>query len=150
VKARLINDGDTVEITIKFKKGGKLTSLKHCLIQFQDVPTFSTNHPLYLAMAQIHCFHVESKESILTVHLPFRCDPQGFYDPINDQQNDLDLGIFPLTNSEEQEASSFPPPSTRFLHVMCEELVKATVKQKTKTRSYFSPSCPPPPDDEGN
>jgi hypothetical protein len=151
VKARLINDGDTAEITVKFQKGGELTNLKHCLVQFQDVPTFSTDHPLYLAMAQIHRFHVESKESILTVHLPFRCDPQGFfYDPINDQQNDLDLGIFPLTNSEEQ-ASSFPPPSTRFLHVMCEELVKATVKQKTKTRSYFSPPRPPAsPDDAGN
>jgi hypothetical protein len=100
-------------------------------------------------MAQIHRFHVESKESILTLNLPFRCDPIGFYDPIKNEQSDLDLGIFPLPDSEEQ-ASSFPPPSTRFLHVMCKELVKATVKQKTRTRSYFSPKRTPSPDFEEN
>jgi hypothetical protein len=146
VKARLIKDGDATKSTVNFQKGGKLTNPKHCLVQFQDVLDFDVNHPLYLAMAQIHRFHGKSKEeseTILIVNLPFRCDTQGFYDPINEEQNDLNLGIFPLPNAQER-AHNAPPPSTRFLHVMCEELVKAKLKQKTKTRSYFTPPRPTP------
>jgi hypothetical protein len=94
-----------------------------------------------LAMKQIHHFHGElneESESVLIVDLPFRCDTRGFYDPINKEQNELDLGIFPLPNAKEQTRHA-PLPSTRFLHLMCQELVKPKVEQKTKTRSYFSP-----------
>lgn len=103
-------------------------------------------------MAQIHRFHGESNEesdTVLIVDLPFRCDPQGFYDPINEEQNELDLGIFPMPDVQER-ARNAPPPSTRFLHVMCEELVKAKVKQKTKTRSYFNFTPSPRPNEDSH
>jgi hypothetical protein len=141
VQAKIVEDGDAAEFTVKFQKGGELTNPEHCRVQFMDVLDFDETHPLYVSVKQIHRFHGESKEEsvgVLIVPLPFRCDSQGFYDPINEEQNELDLGIFPLPRVKEHTRNA-PPPSTRFLHVICEELAKAKVEQKTKTRSYFTP-----------
>jgi hypothetical protein len=141
VKARIVKYGDAAEVTINFQKGGELTNPKHCLVQFMDKFDFDVGHPLFLAMKQIHGFHGklnEESEIVLIVDLPFRYDTQGFYDPINEEQNELDLGIFPLPNAKEQTRHA-PLPSTTFFHLMCQELAKPKVEQKAKTRSYFTP-----------
>jgi hypothetical protein len=104
VKARIVRYGDAAEVTIKFQKGGELTNPEHCLVQFVDKFDFDVGHPLFLAMNQIHCFHGklnEESEIVLIVDLPFRYNTQGFNDLINEEQNEFNLGIFPLPNAKE-------------------------------------------------
>jgi hypothetical protein len=139
IKSSFINDGDTALITIKFRKGGELTNPAHCLTQYAESDSITT-HPLYTTMMQIHRFNGEANaegEVTLTVDLPFRCESRGFYDPIKDDQGFLDLGIFPLLPTIENIIPHAPLPSTKFLHLVCEELAKAKLEQKTRTRSYF-------------
>ena len=95
-----------------------------------------------MALWQIHCFQgeaFEEKEWKIIVELPFHCNPSGFFDPIWNDQDVLDLGIFPLPDVHPPLDCNAPAPSMKFLHLMCEELSKAKVEQKTRTCSYFSP-----------
>lgn len=90
-------------------------------------------------MKQVHHFYSEANEEeehVVHVYLPFCCDPCGFYDPINNEQDVLDLGIFPLPNIlDDDTPTDAPDPSTKFLHLICEELAKSKLEQKTKTCS---------------
>ena len=126
----------------KFRKGGELTNPVHCMTQYYGEKILSTNQPLYVTMLQIHRFNCEANEEqerTLTVDLPFRCDPRGFFDPIKKDEDWLDLGIFPLVPDPDDPnvapVANAPPPSTKLLHLVCEELVKAKVVQKTKAKS---------------
>ena len=84
---------------------------------------------------------------MVKIPLPFQCDPSGFKDPNkgSDENSDIDLGIFPLDVDRDLDGEEMPdgapPPSTKFLTLGCEELVKAKKTQKTKMKSYF-PSSP--------
>jgi hypothetical protein len=101
-------------------------------------------HPIYAQMMHIHRYNREANEEeevTLSVDLPFRCDPRGFYDPIKDDEWFIDLGIFPLRCTKKNVIPGAPSPSTKFLHLVCEELVKPKVDQKLKASSYF-PSPP--------
>ena len=112
------------------------------LVQFADTLFFEQTHPLYMAMQQIHHFQGEAfkeEERKVVVELPFHCNLSGFFDPIRNDQDVLDLGIFPLPDVHPPLDCNAPVPSTKFLHLMCEELSKAKVKQKMRTCSYFSP-----------
>ena len=142
VHAKLIKEGDVAEITIKIRKGGELTNPDHALVQFADTLLFEENHLLYMARQQIHHFQGEAfkeEERKIVVELPFHCNPSGFFDPIRNDQDVLDLGIFPLPNVRPPLDCNAPAPSTKFLHLMCEELSKAKVEQRMRTCSYFSP-----------
>ena len=95
-----------------------------------------------MAMWQIHCFQgeaFEEEEQKIVVELPFCCNLSRFFDPIWNDQDVLDLGIFPLPDVHPPLDCNAPVPSMNFLHLMCEELSKAKVKQKMRTCSYFSP-----------
>ena len=143
VKCEFINGGDTALITIKFLKGGELTNPEHCLTQYQHTPNIKL-HPLYLNMLQIHRYSTEAQEEEevkLKIALPFQCDPQGFFDPIKDDEGFLDLGIFPLEITDVNFIPDAPAPSTKFLHLICEELSKSKLSQRTRTKNYF-PSPP--------
>ena len=142
LKSKFINNGDTAVVTIKFRKGGELTNPEHCLIQYRESMSdeLLALHPIYAQMMHIHRYNSEvneEEEVTLSVDLPFRCDPRGFYDPIKDDEGFLDLGIFPLLRTKENVIPGAPPPSTKFLHLVCEELAKPKVDQKFKTRTYF-------------
>jgi hypothetical protein len=133
VKAKLIQEGRVAQVSITFKKRSELMNPEHCLVQFGDC-NCNNRHPLYVALKQVHHFHGEATEEevcVLHVYLPFRRDPHGFYDPINMEQDVIDLGIFPLPNILDYDTPRHAAaPSTKFLHLMCEELAKSKLDQK--------------------
>ena len=123
---------------------------EHCLVQFGNVEEFNQAHPLYVSLKQVHHFHSEAKdeeEYSLNMHLPFHCDLHGFYDPIHLDQDFINLGIFPLPNCLDDTPEHVSPPSTKFLHLICEELAKFKLEQRTQTCSYFMLPLNPLPDD---
>ena len=155
VKARLINDGDTAIVTIKIRRGGELTNPEHCVTQYDNAYEDVRFSPLYTAMMQVHRFNGEANEEeeiTLTVDLPFRCEPQGFKDPMSTEEDGhLDLGIFPLdTKRHNVIGGGAPLPSTKFLHIVCEELNKAKLDQPFRTRSYFRSPAPHVPPTTGS
>ena len=80
-----------------------------------------------MAMWQIHCFQgeeFEEEERKIVVELPFCCNPSRFFDPrIRNDQDVLDT-IFPLPDVCPPLDCNAPVPSTKFLHLMCEEFSK--------------------------
>ena len=121
---------------------GKLTNPEHVLTHYLRM---NESHPLYLAMSAIHHFYGEAnekKEEELLVKLPFTCDPHGFFDPIDGDDEFLDLGIFPLALMPTNLAAGEPAPSTKFLHLFCEEQKKAKLEQRAQQHSYFRTPSP--------
>ena len=72
----------------------------------------------------------------MKVKLPFACKIHGFYDPIDDEDDTLDLGIYALDYTSDNLVADAPPPSTKFQNLFCEEKNKPKVKQKMATKSY--------------
>jgi hypothetical protein len=144
IEASMSEDGNYVKINVKFPRGGELTNPKHVLTRYEDSGV-DESHPLYLAMSNVHRFYGEAnekKEEELLIKLPFTCDPHGFYDPIEHNDVFLDLGVFPLDATATEGG---PAPSTKFLHLFCEEQKKAKLQQKTQQRSYFKTPSPTAP-----
>ena len=142
IKASMMEDGNYAKIQIKFPRGSELTNPKHVLTHYPDMDEL---HPLYLAMSTIHCFYGkanEKKEEELLIKLPFTCDPHGFYDPIDEDDEFLDLGSFPLDLMPTNSVAGGPAPSTKFLHLFCEEQKKAKLEQKTQQHLYFMTLSP--------
>lgn len=146
IEASMTEDGASAKIKVKFPRGGELTNPMHLLCRY---PNMTDDHPLYGKMRDVHRFYGEAnekKEEEVVIKLPFPCVPHGFYDPIEENDEFLDLGVFPLEDdptevsspaSNSSGAGEGPPaPSTKFLFLYCEEQKKAKIEQKTQQRAY--------------
>jgi hypothetical protein len=141
IEASMSEDGDCVKINVKFPHGGELTNPKHVLTHCED-SGMDELHLLCLAVSNVHHFCGEAnekKEEELLIKLPFTCDPHGFCDPVEHNDVFLDLGIFLL---DATAAEGKPAPSTKFLHLFCEEQKKAKLQQKTQQHSHFKTPSP--------
>ena len=140
LKASFIKKGNAVEVEVKIRRGGELTNPDHLLVMY---PWMANNHPLYMAHQRIHRFTTDQQEErrTIVINLPFPCSMTGFIDPIRAGAGDdaarqtYDLGIFPLAN--QVRAANAPAPSTKFLHLSCEEIHKPKIEQVARSRSYF-------------
>jgi hypothetical protein len=141
VEASITEDGKYAQVQVKFPRGGELTNPAHLLVRY---PYMDELHPLYQAMSTAHRFYGEANEMKvegLRIELPFTCDSHGFYDPIDEDDEFLDLGVYPLDLKSSNSGGGGPPPSTKLLSLFCEEQKKARLEQKTRQRSFFpSPS----------
>ena len=103
----------------------------------------TVDHPLYMAHQRIHRFTTDEQEErrTIVINLPFPCSMTGFIDPLrgnataDELRQTYDLGVFPLPN--QVRAKNAPAPSTKFLHLSCEEIHKPKIEQVARSRSYF-------------
>lgn len=146
IESSITEDGTRVIVKLKQRKGGELVKSSHSQRRYG----LEDGHPLLVALRQVERAYGEVHEEVeetVTINMPFRVDTRGFYDPI-DETDVLDLGIFPLPRTEHNPVPNAPKPSTKLLHLWCEEHDKPKMKQDVKSTSYFdSPSPPPSPPD---
>ena len=138
VKASFIKKGNAVEVEVKIRRGGELTNPAHLIVMYDWM---TVDHPLYMAHARIHRFTTDQQEErrTIVINLPFPCCMTGFIDPLHGNNTELrqtyDLGVFPLPN--QVRAKNAPAPSTKFLHLSCEEIHKPKIEQVATSRSFF-------------
>jgi hypothetical protein len=138
INAAIVDDGNAVEVEVKISRGGELTNPDHLLTMYGD--QIHTDHPIYQAQMCIKRFTTDNIEEhrMIRINLPFTCSTAGFIDPLHDEtdQETYDLGIFPLYNQSSSEDA--PDPSTKFLHLSCEEIHKPKIEQSAHNFSFFS------------
>ena len=139
VKASFIKKGNAVEVEVKIRRGGELTNPAHLIVMYDWM---TVDHPLYMAHARIHRFTTDQQEErrTIVINLPFPCSMTGFIDPLRGLDDEVlrqtyDLGIFPL--KDQVRARNAPAPSTKFLHLSCEEIHKPKIEQVARSRSFF-------------
>jgi hypothetical protein len=137
LEASISQDGMEAIVKITFEGGtGEIMNAKHTEKRYPNVGPF---HHFIVSMKQAARFYSErheNEEVFVKVKLPFACEIHGFYDPIDDVDDFLDLGIFSLDHTSDNIVANAPPPSTKFLNLFCEEKNKPKVKQKMNTKSY--------------
>jgi hypothetical protein len=153
VSAKMINEGEAVQITSKFRNGGELTNPVHTMALYRqympngDVREGITDaHPLYVRLGMINRIENEAnreQEQSIIIDLPFPCNKSSFHDPIRDPirnigyQQTVDFDVFPLTN--QPTLDNAPAPSTKFLHLTLEERDTPVHEQVTVSQSRFAP-----------
>jgi hypothetical protein len=145
IHPKIIGKGSKVRIVVKFWEGGELTDPAHLLMLQHHVTGFNENHPQHTALACGHRALSDAQhgaeeledEVELLVDLPFQVDTNGFLDPYARDEDDLDVGVFPLDLHRFPNTTGRPRPSTSFLHLTCEELHKPVTPQRARDRSYF-------------
>ena len=149
VNAQLTRDGKSVDITVNFHDGGELTNPMHCLAQYcthNPDGTYTMHvdetHPMY---RRCHLINRHENEllrvhpKVLTIQLPFECKSAGFIDPIlGGQQAEYDFDVFPLPAGHLQIPNA-PVPTTKFLHVVCEEKNSPLIMQAPVSRPRYLP-----------
>lgn len=138
LKSKFDDDGTSITITCKYQRGGQLTNPDHLVSLYgEGIKT----HPIYIHLKELNRFHLESveeeEEKSLVIELPFPCNTAGFYDPIRDDDSQVSLGTFPLPHIRAMLAPA-PAPSTKLLHLICEELKKEKKKQAMVEECYFT------------
>ena len=139
VKASFIKKGNAVEVEVKIRRGGELTNPAHLIVMYDWM---TIDHPLYMAHARIHRFTTDQQEErrTIVINLPFPCSMTGFIDPLRGLDDEVlrqtyDLGIFPL--EDQVRARNAPAPSTKFLHLSCEEIHKPKIEQVARSQNFF-------------
>lgn len=158
VRAEIIEEGDAVEITAKFKNGGELTNPEHTKVFYrgyrQDganievVEGITPENSLFVNIQMINRLENEAsreKEHSIIIRLPLTCDKKGLHDPIRagirgneHQQQTYELDIFPI--STQPQLTGAPEPSTKFLMLTVRERDTPVLEQMAISRSCFPPS----------
>lgn len=137
LKASISQDGIETIVKITFEGGtSEIMNPKHMEERYPNVGPF---HHFIVSMKQAARFYserYEKEEVFVKVKLPFAHEIHGFYDPFDDRDEVLDLGIYSLDYSNDNIVGDVPPASTKFLNLFCEEKNKPKVKQKMNTKAY--------------
>jgi hypothetical protein len=75
----------------------------------------------------------------MIIKFPFECDPSGFYDVIRaaERTNPIEVGIFPIGDTEDADDGSEPPPTLKKISFTLEAVDRPKISQKPKSKSYL-------------